>query len=215
MKVQSYERARDLKHGCADAGCDHDEVLLNGLLDRVRSSERQDVFVVLHQRGSHGPSYHAEYPKQFEVFTPVCESVELNKCTAEELSNAYDNTILYTDHFLGLVIHLLQELENTATMMMYISDHGESLGEYGIYLHGTPYSIAPDVQKNVPFIIWMSRSFMDQDGVSAADLARTGSHSQRNVFHSVMGAFEMCSVVRDPQLDIFGDANGNRGAVCR
>ena len=105
MKVQSYERAPALRQGCTAEGCKHDEVLLNGLSDRIRSSQAQNVFVVLHQRGSHGPSYHAEYPKRFELFEPVCESVELDRCSGEGLTNAYDNTILYTDYFLGEVIH--------------------------------------------------------------------------------------------------------------
>ena len=166
MKVQSYERAPALRQGCTGEGCNHDEVLLNGLSDRIRSSEAQNVFVVLHQRGSHGPSYHAEYPKRFELFKPVCESVELDRCSDEELTNAYDDTILYTDYVLGEVIHVLENLVNTSAVMMYISDHGESLGEYGLYLHGTPFSIAPDAQKQIPFIVWMSSAFIARGGVS-------------------------------------------------
>jgi lipid A ethanolaminephosphotransferase len=212
LKVQSYERARDLRQDCTD-GCEHDEALLIGLLDRIRSSAHQDVFVVLHQRGSHGPAYYAEYPTRFETFKPVCESVELDQCTGEQLTNAYDNTILYTDYFLGAVIHLLENLPNASTMMMYVSDHGESLGEYGLYLHGTPFSIAPIVQKQVPFIVWMSSAFMDREAVSPADLARRDSHSQSDVFHSVLGAFDMCSDAYDPRFDIF-HANASHRPPC-
>ena len=207
IQVQSYQHGRDLKQDCSGPGCDYDELLLNGLSDRIRSSKQQKVFVVLHQRGSHGPSYYAEYPEQFEVFRPVCMSVELDQCTHAELVNAYDNTILYTDYFLSRVIQLLDNLINTSATLMYISDHGESLGEYGLYLHGTPFTIAPDFQKEIPFIVWMSSEFIHEKGISVAHIKQGDSHSQGNVFHSVMGAFDMRSDVYDVQLDIFSPGN--------
>jgi len=147
VQVQDYQRGKNLKADCKGQGCGYDEVLLTGLTERILSSKQQKIFIVLHQTGSHGPSYYTKYPKQFEVFKPVCKSVELDQCTQQELLNAYDNTILYTDYFLAQTIGVLKDLE-MATMLMYISDHGESLGEYGLYLHGTPYSVAPEVQKN-------------------------------------------------------------------
>lgn len=203
LKVQTYQRAGDLRRECQGDSCGYDEVLLQGLDQRIRSSTKEKVFVVLHQRGSHGPAYYKEYPKQFEVFKPVCKSVELHQCTNEELVNAYDNTILYTDDFLHRAIGLLKAFPETATMLMYISDHGESLGEYGLYLHGTPYSIAPDVQKDVPFLVWMSDAFKQKNGIPMAQLAQQASHSHANVFHSVMGAFDMRSEIYNRQLDIF------------
>lgn len=203
IQVQSYQRNRELKQDCGGPGCEYDEVLLNGLSERIRSSKQQKVFVVLHQRGSHGPSYYAEYPERFEVFTPVCKSVELNHCRNEELVNAYDNTILYTDYFLSRVIALLDDLPDTPAALMYVSDHGESLGEYGLYLHGTPFAIAPGFQKDIPFIVWMSHDFIDKKKISAAKVNVRDSHSQENVFHSVMGAFDMRSDIYDAQLDIF------------
>lgn len=203
LQVQSYQRADTLKQDCMGTGCDYDEVLLTGLIERIASSKQKKIFVVLHQKGSHGPSYYTRYPNQFEQFKPVCKSVELNQCTDAELVNAYDNTILYTDYFLNQIIHMLESLQDTPTMLMYISDHGESLGEYGLYLHGTPYSIAPDVQKNIPFIVWMSSQFMDKSGVSMTRLRQQDRHSHKNIFHSIMGAFDMRSDVYDEQLDIF------------
>ena len=182
-------------------------MLLTGLSERIRSSKRHNVFVILHQRGSHGPSYYSEYPRQFELFTPVCRSVTLNQCSRDELRNAYDNTILYTDHFLGRVIHLLNNLMNTSAVFMYISDHGESLGEHGLYLHGAPFSIAPDEQKNVPFIVWMSSEFADRKGITFTQLGQRDGHSQKNVFHSIMGAFDMRSDVYDARLDVFNDSS--------
>ena len=109
----------------------------------------QRVFVVLHQSGSHGPAYYERYPPEFEYFKPICKSVDLGKCTHDELVNAYDNTILYEDYFLSRVIGVLKQLQDTAALLIYVSDHGESLGEYGMYLHGIPYAIAPDVQNSL------------------------------------------------------------------
>ena len=203
LKVQTYERAEDIAGACQGNSCRYDEVLLQGLEQRIRSSTRQKIFVVLHQHGSHGPSYYTEYPPQFEVFKPVCKSVELHQCTHDELVNAYDNTIVYTDHVLYRTIGMLKSFPQTATMLMYISDHGESLGEYGLYLHGTPDSLAPDVQKDVPFVIWMSEAFKQKKGVQLSQLAEQPSHSHANVFHSVMGAFDMRSEIYQRQLDIF------------
>jgi glucan phosphoethanolaminetransferase (alkaline phosphatase superfamily) len=163
LKVQSYDRAGDLRRECEGGVCAYDEVLLQGLEQRIRSSTNKRIFVVLHLHGSHGPSYYRNYPLQFEIYKPACKSVNLHECTDAELVSAYDNTILYTDYFLHQAIELLKTFPEHASMLMYISDHGESLGEHGIYLHGSPYSIAPDVQKNVPFLIWMSDTFKQKN----------------------------------------------------
>jgi lipid A ethanolaminephosphotransferase len=207
LKVQTYQYAKDLRRECQGDACGYDDVLLHELDERIRSSPKEKIFVVLHQGGSHGPSYYNKYPKQFEVFKPVCKSVELHQCTNEELVNAYDNTILYTDHFLHRAIGLLKAFPKAATMMMYVSDHGESLGEYGLYLHGTPYSVAPDVQKDIPFVIWMSDGFKRARGISTTELIRHPSYSHDYVFHSVMGAFDMRSAIHNRQLDLFSAGN--------
>lgn len=203
LRVGSYERAEELKQHCRGAMCTHDDLLLGGLVQRIRNSTARRVFVVLHQSGSHGPSYATKYPSSFEAFRPVCRSVDLNQCSAEELVNAYDNSILYTDHVVGRAIDLLKELPEVPSTLLYISDHGESLGEYGLYLHGTPISIAPNVQKDIPFIVWMSQSFKSRNRINESTLARRSSHSQANVFHSVMGAFNMHSIVYSDRLDIY------------
>ena len=206
IKVQTYQKASDLSAGCAGAGCDHDEVLLSGLGQRISHSSSQRVFVVLHQSGSHGPAYYTKYPSGFERFAPVCRSVELSQCSQQELINAYDNTILYEDYFLFQTIGVLKRLEGTSAVLIYVSDHGESLGEYGVYLHGVPYAIAPDVQKNVPFIVWMSDEFIRQRAVDPRHFESQLSHSQRDIFHSVMGAFSMRSDVYVAEYDIFSKA---------
>lgn len=203
LKVQTYQRTEEIPGACQGNECRYDEALLQGLEQRIRSSSKDKIFIVLHQHGSHGPSYSGEYPPQFEIFKPVCRSVELHQCTHAELLNAYDNTILYTDDFLHRTIDLLKTFSSTSTLLMYVSDHGESLGEYGLYLHGTPYSIAPDVQKSIPFLVWMSAKFKQEKGMTTAQLSRASNHSQSNVFHSVMGAFDMRSEFYIPQLDLF------------
>ena len=213
LKVGTYERARELERSCTGTMCSHDDLLLSGLAQRIRNSPARKVFVVLHQSGSHGPAYNTQVPPSFEHFKPVCDSVELNRCTPQSLVNAYDNTILYTDHVVGRAIDLLKELEGVPATLLYISDHGESLGEHGLYLHGTPIALAPDVQKEVPFVVWMSEGFQRRQHIDASTLARATAHSQGQVFHSVMGAFDMQSSVYRPQLDIY--AGGTRAITGR
>lgn len=203
LEVGSYQRAEALRQGCTGTGCGFDEVLLSGLRERIAAAERQRVFIVLHQKGSHGPSYYTRYPPQFEKFEPVCRSVELSRCTDEELVNAYDNTILYTDYFLARVVEILESLQETPALLMYMSDHGESLGELGLYLHGVPDSMAPDVQRRVPFIVWASKGFFAENSEVMNRLSQRESSSARNIFHSVMGAFGMRSAIYEKQLDIF------------
>ena len=202
LKTSLYQRADDIRKSCQGEGCDYDEVMLHDLDRYLQNSAQDKNFVVLHQSGSHGPSYFKKYPEKFAAFKPVCRSVELQQCTNDELVNAYDNTVLYTDHFLNSVIELLKTFRQPA-VMIYVSDHGESLGEYGLYLHGTPYSVAPDVQKKVPFIIWTSDEFKKQRSIGNDDIGKGSNYSHDNVFHSVMGAFGMRSDVYNKKLDIF------------
>jgi len=133
---------------CRDVG------MLGGLQSYITGQEG-DILIVLHQMGNHGPAYFERYPAEFEYFTPACDSKELSSCTKAEIDNAYDNAIRYTDYFLSEVISLLKKnTETYDTTMFYVSDHGESLGELGVYLHGMPYLIAPIEQRRVPVIVW-------------------------------------------------------------
>ena len=93
---------------------------------------------MLHTSTSHGPAYSKKYPPRFEVFRPVCTKVELNKCAKDELYNAYDNTIVYTDYILHAVIDTLKEIKDYKSTMIFISDHGESLGETPLTENKTP-----------------------------------------------------------------------------
>ncbi len=209
LKVGTYLNASELRKDCQGADCEFDEVMLTGLEKRIAQSTHEKVFVVLHQAGSHGPDYFHHYPADAEKFSPVCRSVQTQECTSDELTNAYDNTLVYTDRFLSKTITLLRSIPNTATLMMYASDHGESLGEHGLYLHGTPYSLAPDVQKDIPYIVWMSPTFKKAKTLAADAALSHAQHAHETIFHSVMGALDMRSDIYKPQLDIFSDAPGS------
>ncbi|WP_340676964.1 phosphoethanolamine--lipid A transferase [Paraglaciecola sp.] len=142
------ERNTECDEECRDIG------MLVGLQDYIDRQEK-DIFIVLHQMGNHGPAYYKRYPKAFEKYTPACQTSELSNCSDQEIINAYDNTILYTDYFLSKVIELLKtNTQKFQGSMIYMSDHGESLGENGIYLHGLPYSFAPESQTRVPLTVW-------------------------------------------------------------
>ncbi len=203
INVATYERDSDLRKSCQGASCAFDDVLLTKLSHRIKTSKKEKIFIVLHTYGSHGPTYYKKYPKTFEQFKPVCQTVDLKTCTQQELINAYDNTVLYTDHFLGRVIKLLQEHADRPSLFIYASDHGESLGEYGLYLHGTPFVIAPDMQKKVPFIFWASPAYLQDKGLSSLQTAVGKPYTHHHIFHTVMGAFGLHSAVYDPKLDIF------------
>ncbi len=193
---------------CDGTEC-HDEVMLHELDRRIAElpAERRarGVVVFLHQMGSHGPAYHKRVPPAFKRFQPECASNALQQCAREQVVNAYDNTIAYTDHFLAQTIAWLKK-QNAPSAMVYLSDHGESLGENNLYLHGLPYAIAPDVQKRVPWITWTSPAFAQQRGLQKAclqdKLMTPLSHD--HFFHSVMGITGVRSAEYQPELDIYG-----------
>jgi lipid A ethanolaminephosphotransferase len=163
-------------------------------------------FVVLHMLGNHGPGYHLRYPKEFEQFTPVCRETDFSKCAVSDIVNAYDNELLYTDHLLSETIRRLSLLDNEVdSALIYVSDHGESLGENGIFLHALPYAVAPEVQTHVPMVFWASPGFARRMGVDANCLARTAGRelSHDNLFHSVLGLLGIESSARRPELDLF------------
>ncbi|MCU0955598.1 MAG: phosphoethanolamine--lipid A transferase [Hyphomicrobium sp.] len=186
---------------CEDGEC-RDEGMLAGLQDYI-DKQTGDILIVLHQMGNHGPAYYKRYPKEFERFTPVCATSDLGSCTSEQLINTYDNAILYTDHFLSKVILLLKANDaNFETAMFYLSDHGESLGEFGLYLHGAPYALAPEAQKHVPAVMWLGEG-MKRDVVQSSLAERSQRQwSQDNVFSTLLGFFEINSHNYDPKQDI-------------
>lgn len=195
---------QDYRHPDNNPVCDEecrDEGMLAGLQEYIDSRQKGDILIVLHQMGNHGPAYFKRYRPPFERFTPVCRTNQLNECTNEEIGNAYDNAILATDSFLAEVIGLLKKNDQRfETAMVYLSDHGESLGEYGIYLHGLPYAMAPDNQKHIAAVLWFGSRFT----VDRQALREKAGHrfSHDNLFHTVLGLFEIETSVYNRQLDI-------------
>ena len=171
---------------CRDIG------MLSGLDQYIEARKDKDILIVLHQMGNHGPEYYRRYPKQFAKFTPMCMTGELQDCTQQEIDNSYDNAILYTDYFLNEVIEFLKKYDNKReTAMLYVSDHGESLGENGIYLHAAPYALAPKEQTHVPAILWIGQHF--DFSIDQAKPYKDYPLSHDDVFCSLMVAFEMDS----------------------
>lgn len=189
---------------CDGNGC-LDEVMLIDLEKYIGKLER-DTVIILHQNGSHGPAYYRRYPENFSRFSPECKTNDLGSCSEAEIINAYDNTILYTDYFLDKVITLLKKgSKKLDTAMLYVSDHGESLGEHNIYLHSLPYLIAPDVQKHVPFVAWFSDDFIqDKQYNPSCFKQRSGQeYSHDNLFHTMLGLTHVSTSIYKPELDIF------------
>ncbi|AUT41447.1 MULTISPECIES: phosphoethanolamine transferase [Aeromonas] len=183
-----------------------DEVMLENLQHEI-ANMKGDKLVAFHLIGSHGPTYYKRYPDEHRHFQPDCPRSDIENCTSEELMNTYDNTIRYTDNVVAKMIERLKQYEgNYNTALIYLSDHGESLGELGLYLHGTPYKFAPDEQTKVPFQVWMSPGYIVEKGMNMAclrDSAAAKSYSHDNLFSSVLGLWGVNSQVYNPELDMF------------
>lgn len=175
-----------------------DSVLLDSLATNLQTLDDNNNLIVLHLQGSHGPTYYRRYPKEFEKFKPVCNTNDLAKCTKEELYNTYDNTILYTDFLLSKIVSLLQQYDDYEVAMLYVSDHGESLGENGIYLHGMPYFIAPEVQKHVPMIFWSNNEELTK--IAKINANKTLSHD--NIYSTLLGFFNVETKTYEEEFDI-------------
>jgi len=202
LAFESFEHG-DVPGACTQAGC-LDEAMLHGVAERI-ATQPGDQVVVLHQLGNHGPAYYARYPAAFRRYTPVCETSDLDRCSREQIVNAYDNAVTYTDDFLARAIALLGEQSGRDTALIYLSDHGESLGENGLFLHGVPYAIAPDTQTRVPLLVWLSPQFAAARGVDLGCLRRRSDDvvSQDNLFHSVLGLMQVRTPEYDVALDLF------------
>ena len=208
----AQEHVKDLKLPgmCEGAHC-LDEGLLAGLEQKL-STAKGTQLLVLHMLGNHGPAYFKRYPSAFERFTPACRDEDLRKCSREEINNAYDNALLYTDHVLARALTLLKAAKDVDTALLYASDHGESLGENNLYLHGLPYAIAPDVQKQVPMFMWLSEGLWS---VSAAKpvleencvLQRRQAAPQEvaahdHIFHTVLGLLGVKTKLYEAEWDL-------------
>lgn len=188
---------------CEKNGECRDEGMLVGLDDYITKNKGKDILIVLHQMGNHGPAYYKRYPKSFEKFTPVCKTNQLEECTQEEISNGYDNALLYTDYFLSKTINLLKKYNKThETAMIYMSDHGESLGENGVYLHGLPYFMAPESQTKIGSFIWFGDEMKKDIPLEKIKEKKDEEFSQDNLFHTLLSLFEVETEIYDKSKDI-------------
>lgn len=194
VHIEKYRKAEDIKQMYPEADAAYDGILLEGLVDEVKSSGKDKVFIVLHTSTSHGPTYNKKYPAEFEKFIPVCNTVEMSKVDPAELNNAYDNSILYTDYLIHNTIEAMKVLDDWSSCVLFVSDHGESLGENNLYMHGVPMSMAPREQVEIPFIVWTS------DINQRVKEQEVGHY---HVFHSVLDFFGVDSPIYNSNMTIF------------
>lgn len=197
---------------CKDDEC-YDEVLIAALNDYLKTLDLKNLkksqLIVLHQVGSHGPAYFKRYPDTFKKFTPTCDTNNIQNCSHDRLINSYDNTILYTDHLLSTIVKELETLPLSSSMV-YLSDHGESTGERGLYLHGTPYFMAPKEQTHIPMLFWFSSQWPKQQQiVHCLNQQKNQPVSQDNLFPTVLSLLDIQTQVRNPQLDLLAQCKGN------
>ena len=195
VHIEQYQKVADLKALYPEADERYDAILLEGLAEIIESSSSDKQLIVLHTNTSHGPTYNTKYPAEFEHFTPVCTTVEMAKAVPAELMNAYDNSILYTDYIIYSTIEILRNIESRNCCLLYISDHGESLGENNLYMHGVPMALAPKEQIEIPFIIWNS-----DKQLKVKKLEDAGHY---NIFHTVLDFLDVSSPIYDPQMTVF------------
>jgi lipid A ethanolaminephosphotransferase len=187
-------------------GEEFDEALIVKMDEQLKTLKTdKDVLFVLHTLGSHGPKYYKRYPASFSKFEPACKKATPQECTDEEIINAYDNTILYTDHVLSqLIDYLKKQQNNTASFLIYASDHGESLGENGVYLHGLPYFLAPEAQTRVPMFAWFSKNYIDNNLLDLDTMKNKAKQalSHDNLSHSLLGAYGVSSRIYQQKYDL-------------
>lgn len=195
LHIEKVYNKKRLEKRYPGADARYDGLLLEGLKEEILDCDKEKQLIVLHCSTSHGPTYNKKYPAEFEVFTPVCETVEISEAGHEELVNAYDNTIVYTDYLVHSVIEILKEIPGRRCCMLFVSDHGESLGEDNLFMHGVPMQMAPKVQYEIPFIVWQQ-----DKGTALKDLDEVG---QYHVFHSVMNYLGLESPIYNEDLNVF------------
>ena len=187
---------------CTQGEC-RDIGMLVGLDKYIAKNKGKDILIVLHQMGNHGPAYYKRYTKDFEKFKPTCKTNQLEECTQEEIINAYDNALLYTDNFLSKTIDFLKKYDNKyKTALFYMSDHGESLGENGVYLHGLPYFMAPEAQTHIGAIIWLGTQMQKDINITKLQKQSVKEYSQDNLFHTLLGIFDVQTKVYKKDMDI-------------
>jgi lipid A ethanolaminephosphotransferase len=199
---------------CSEGRC-LDEGLLYGLDQRLARAKGTQL-LVLHQLGNHGPSYFRRYPAAFARFKPACENDDLQHCSTEQIVNAYDNALLYTDHVLAQLIGQLRaHADSVDSAVLYVSDHGESLGENRLFLHGLPYAVAPDVQTKVPMVMWTSQGFAQSVGLDLGCLRQRAQApvSHDHLFHTLLGLLDVRTSLYEPQWDFSAGCRRDSGGA--
>lgn len=197
VHIDEYVKRKTLMEQYAWNQGEYDEVLTCGLKERITKSKKNKVLIVLHTTTSHGPDYQKQYPKEFEVFKPVCSRVEDAQKETDKLLNAYDNTIVYTDHYLRNLVDTLRTMTDWNTAMLYVSDHGESLGENGLFMHGVPLKMAPKEQYEIPLLLWTN----SDRHRSVKKVQNT--IDQHVVFHTVLDWLSVESEIWDKGQSLF------------
>ena len=201
LRVQYEDFRTSQNNTICDEEC-RDEGMLVGLQEYI-NTQKGDVLIVLHQMGNHGPAYYKRYPKAFEKFEPTCKTNQVEQCTTQEIGNAYDNAILYTDYFLTQTIAFLKTNdEKFKTALIYMADHGESLGEKGLYLHGIPYFMAPDEQTHVGALMWFGAKSKETMDIATLTAKSSQNYSHDNLFHTILGVMGVETSVYDKTKDI-------------
>ncbi|HHI5410249.1 TPA: phosphoethanolamine transferase [Vibrio metoecus] len=205
------ELARDKREGFCDGDTCYDIAMLENL-DQEIADQNGNRMIFMHIIGSHGPTYFHRYPKEMAVYQPDCPRADIENCSVEQIVNTYDNTIRYTDYVLAQLMSKLESLQKDYnTALIYVSDHGESLGENGMFLHGMPYNLAPDYQTQVPLLVWMSQGFSQSKGIDM-DCLRSKTHlpySHGNLFHSLLGVMDVSTEAYETSLDLFSQCRAN------
>ena len=207
IHIDEYLTDDELAEQYPDVDDDYDGILFTGLRERIETSKKDKVLIVLHTSTSHGPKYADKYPKEFEVYKPVAKNVEEGQKNVGMLVNAYDNTIVYTDFLLDGLINTLRDMKEWKSAMIFISDHGESLGENKMFMHGLPMNLAPKGQYEIPLLVWTSEHFRDYKPVAGSQEPAEGELpaviEQHYIFHSVLNLLSIQSPSYDMNFDIF------------
>lgn len=191
---------------CKDGEC-YDEILvdsLNDYLSKIPADDKTPRVIVLHQMGSHGPAYYKRSTPPYQHFKPFCNSNAIQGCPRDQLINVYDNSILYTDHVLAQIIRTLQQYPQYQSAFWYLSDHGESTGESGLYLHGAPYMFAPSQQTHIPMLMWFSPKWQQYQPKTVNCLQQQKDHTvgQDNLFPTVLSLLDINTQVKNQHLDL-------------
>lgn len=176
---------------------------LKGELGKLPADRPTVLF--LHMMGSHGPAYSLRSDKARKLFEPECTDADLKSCSRESVMNAYDNSVRETDYVLASLIRMLKDTSGSIdSALVYVSDHGESLGEGGLYLHGAPYWMAPKEQTEVPMVLWMNSGFEKTFGINRSKLEKNaaGRVTHENLYHTVLGLLNVKSTTYVPTYDL-------------